>query len=208
MKKWKIIAIAAGIVFLAGCGNQSANNDKKQNPEKPNNQEMKQEKKMGNAFSEAMASGKLTKCNYAVKNQEGKETAFAVYLQGKKYASEMPFGEDKYYKSVFDGENMYSWIKGEMQGFVMNASCVNEMKAEKEKNGSENNYQIPSLDVEERFKDAVNVKCEEAGDFDFSIPQDIKFVDQCEMLKSMMKNVGSFTTGDQNATKNIPQVNR
>jgi hypothetical protein len=37
--------------------------------------------------------------------------------------------------------------------------------------------------------DAQNLSCEDAGDVDFDIPNDVNFSDQCEMLKSQQKMI-------------------
>ena len=70
----------------------------------------------------------------------------------------------------------------------------------------ENNVsEIPSADVEENFSDAMDVKCEEA-EADFSIPKDINFVDQCEMMKKMMDNANEMKNRLPGGGAGMPQM--
>ncbi len=224
MKTWKIIAMTAGIVILAACGNQEAkNNNQNQNAGTAKNQEKEQEREMnkerGGVFQEAMLSGKLNKCSYKAKNQEGAETEFSFYVEGEKYSSEMVVG-GKNFKSIFDGENMYSWIIGEKQGIVLSKSCVDKIKEENKDKKSKDDFRIPNIDIEERFKNIPDIKCEGTDGIDFSVPQDVKFTDQCEMIGNMVKNADSLipkasgeSQDNQQGGKiqipvNIPKVNQ
>jgi hypothetical protein len=58
-------------------------------------------------------------------------------------------------------------------------------------------------DLQESFATAENVRCTPATSEDFSIPTDIVFTDQCEMLKNSMKALESMK-GQLPAGMNIP----
>ena len=46
-----------------------------------------------------------------------------------------------------------------------------------------------SITDEEFFENSTDVSCEPYSGADFSVPSDIVFTDQCEMLKNMLKNI-------------------
>ena len=58
----------------------------------------------------------------------------------------------------------------------------------------------------EAFDGAVDVKCEEVANIDFSIPSDIQFQDQCEMMKQMQKQAGQMQKQAEEMMKNMPNM--
>ena len=181
MKTWKITAVVAGILLLAGCGSK---------PAVENNQIQDQKKSDGGIISsiaDAIGSGKAMKCTYIINSGEGEKMTSVSYVKGEKYKSETEMRGDVQYV-IFDGETMYSWNKNQRPGTKMEKSCTDELA----KNApQEDTSQTPDASGEKTFENAADVECVPAGNIDFSIPTDITFSDQCEMIKNLMKNVPS-----------------
>ena len=194
--KIKIGAMAMGILLLAGCGNQAAKNQ---------NQSMDQAQNKNGVISsikDAMGLGKSMKCEYKFQG-EGEDITSTAYVNGKKYKAESTVMGKKHI-AIFDEEAMYSWSDGEKTGMKMTKACMEEMEKSipKDEGGSE--PLADSISDEEFFDNATDVKCQPYSGADFSIPKDIVFADQCEMLKNMMKNFSDIGNGQSGA--NMPQL--
>ena len=193
MKKWKLAAMAAGVLLLAGCGcskNSASNQSESKSP-------VQQESEKGGIISsikDAMNLGKSMECTYTVKNGmgEGEDIISKAFIQGKKYKAinEM---DGKTTISLFDGEVIYTWTEGEKTGTKMDQKCLDEISASapKEKFGAEAPLD-DKISKEDAFKDAMDVKCEDASGADFSVPSDIVFADQCQQMKDMMKSLSDM----------------
>lgn len=154
--------------------------------------EPKEEGNILNKLKSAVTSGKKMKCVYKIEN-EGKSTEIVSYMQGDKYRSEIDMGAIKT-RSVFDGDVMYSWTEGQKQGMKMTMDCMESLGGETAA-GDNKEEEIALKDGDdfvESLKDAQNLSCEDADDIDFSIPSDIEFTDQCEMLKSQQELMEKF----------------
>ena len=202
MKKVQIAVLTVGVLFFMGCGNKPAEVDSKkeagaknENVEKAGEKkpETKKESATGSGvevfktITEAMASGKPVKCTYKMKNEEdGGEFVSTTYFNGKKFKSEMTLvGQMQY--MIFDGETTYSWTAGQKQGMKMTDKCVDELNKNipesPESEGDTAGDKNETFDPEENFDGALDVKCEGVSSIDFSLPKDVTFVDQCEMMK-------------------------
>ncbi len=181
MKKLKIVAMATGILLLAGCGNKPADKAGEVGVETKNDNGG-----VVSSIKDAMGLGKTMRCTYRIKDQNGESTV-TTYVDGKKYATEMNIAGNKQ-RMVYNEEAMYTWQEGQKQGMKMTKACTEEMDANIPED-SESNEDIPEIDAEDAFDGAMDVKCEEVSNADFSIPNDVEFQDQCEMLKGIMKGL-------------------
>jgi hypothetical protein len=75
----------------------------------------------------------------------------------------------------------------------MTTACSEELAAKAPKSQNDNAPTPPTTDPEKTFDNALDVKCEPNSGGDFTIPSDITFTDQCEMMKNLQKNLPSGT---------------
>ena len=134
------------------------------------------------SIKDAMGLNKKMLCTYT---SESGETDFTstVAVDGTKFKTESTVGALKTH-ALFDGETQYMWTEGQSQGFKMSKSCLDELK--------ESIKDLPTgtpgpKDYETSFDAAQNVKCEESGAIDFSLPTNVTFTDQCEMMNKNLE---------------------
>jgi len=198
MKKSLIVfSFLALVLVLAGCDKANQNQEQNQNQEAQKNQEQKSS--MISSFEEAMGLGRKMRCTFRVKDQN-ENFESAGYVEGKKYRSESMVGEKKFI-SIFDGETFYSWNEGEETGFKMNQECANGL-GEPNQNQEQNQEQQRVQAGDKSFQDAVDVQCEAVDSIDFSIPEDVEFTDQCEMLKNVQNQLKKMNIPNMS---NMPQ---
>jgi hypothetical protein len=195
-----------GVLVLMGCGNKDATNNLLKEEAKKEITSQPEEKKGGviSSIKDAMGLGKTMRCEYKFKGESGELNSIA-YVDGRKYKAESTVMGKKQLV-VFDETAMYSWAEGEKNGMKMTTVCMKEMEKNipKEQGGRE--PLADSKTDEEFFDDATDVKCEAASGVDFSIPTDIVFADQCEMLKNMLQNAPTDIPGmPKGAPNNMPQ---
>jgi len=201
MMKLKIFAVLAGVVFFAGCGQKAADNQITENSSKETKTvEEKSENQKGviSSIKDAMGLGKTMRCTYKIKDENGEMEAVS-YVDGKKYRTDIMVA-GKAQHMIFDEESMYSWSEGEKDGMKMRNDCFEE--AAKDLPASGGNEETPALESsnDEIFDGATEVQCEETSGIDFSIPGGINFVDQCETMKGMTKNIPN----GENLPKGMP----
>lgn len=190
MKKTKVVLLVAGILLLAGCGNKPA--DKAGEVGKENKSDVTTETKAEkggviSSIKDAMGLGKAMKCEYKFKSEGGDMTSTA-YVNGRKYKAESTVMGKKQIV-IFDEEAMYSWAEGEKTGMKMTKACMEEMDKDIPKTQGNDEPLADAKTDEEFFDDAKDVSCVPYSGADFSIPTDVIFTDQCEMLKGIMKNI-------------------
>jgi hypothetical protein len=191
MKKWKIAIVAVGVLVLAGCGKQAALNEAPKGEVKKEIASKAEEKKGGviSSIKDAMGLGKTMRCEYKLKG-EGADITSTTYVNGKKFKAEsIVMGKKQ--TVIFDEMAMYSWADGEKTGMKMEKKCMEEMEKNLSKTEGGTEPTSDSISDEEFFDNATDVKCEDASNADFAIPNDITFTDQCAMLKTMMNNLPS-----------------
>ncbi len=188
MKKWQIISLVIGIVFLAGCGektNKQSNNSqrivKNKTEIKTNNHQ-----NVITSIKEAMGLGKAMKCVYKMNNESG-NTEVTTYVEGKKYATEIIIA-GKIQHMIFDGKDIYSWTEGKKEGVKMSDDCMQGMGVSATKENNDNTENMET-NQEKAFTNAVDVKCVEFKEADFSVPTNITFSDPCKTLKGMTNNI-------------------
>lgn len=207
MKKISLLVVGLFLVIsLSGCGkpandgkivgeNDSLSNSNYPIPEVQNQEgaEVKDEIAgdgvgMIEQLKNAISSGKKMKCTYKTGEENG-ATDVVTYIQGDKYKTEVVLGEMTT-TSVFDGEIMYSWVAGQKVGTKMAMDCIDSLDIKGETEIPQEN--VPLEDGEgfvEKLSSTQNLSCEDAADIDFSIPTDVNFSDQCEMLKTQQKMI-------------------
>lgn len=189
-KKLKIVAVVVGILFLAGCGNKAVEKNENKNAGETKNQEKEKEKNQNGIVSsikDAMGLGKEMKCSYKIKSGED-EMEMTTYIKGKKYRGETKIAGNTQ-KMIFNEDAMYSWSEKEKKGMKMTKACTDELAKNAPK--SEDNELPEAMDfsAENAFDNAMDVKCVPNSGTDFSVPSDVEFVDQCEMLKGIMNSI-------------------
>lgn len=218
-KTLKIAALAAGVVVLAGCGGKNTDNTNQGGTGK--NQEANQSASSADkggvisSIKDAMGLGKTMRCTYRIKNKEG-EMETVAYVDGKKYMTEMTIAGNAQ-KSIFNEDGMYSWSVSEKRGTKMSKACMDELAKGAPKSAPSADQDVPGAPDptgEKAFDGATDVKCEDVSDVDFSIPTDVNFVDQCEMMKKMMDNVRNMPTvpnmpnsAGMGADQGVPNLN-
>jgi hypothetical protein len=87
---------------------------------------------------------------------------------------------------------MYSWIDGQKQGTKMTKECMEEFGADL----SGEAYETPETEMyrnsEEMLESIPGITCREVPSIDFSIPDDVTFADQCEMLRTQMEMMEQY----------------
>jgi len=195
MNKIKIAALAAGVLLLAGCGNKAARPATDSGADNAGATKTEEKGMLSEAITsikDAMASGKAMKCSYTIKNKEGGDIVSTMYVDGKKYAGTTNVAGIVQHM-IFDETAMYSWSEGQKTGMKMTTACSEELAAKAPKSQNDNAPTPPTTDPEKTFDNALDVKCEPNSGGDFTIPSDITFTDQCEMMKNLQKNLPSGT---------------
>ncbi|MDH4330886.1 MAG: hypothetical protein OEV93_05030 [Candidatus Moranbacteria bacterium] len=197
MKKVLLVTIMIfSVMILSGCFKKAAKEQGKEEGVQVQEQEQKQEMKseMERAM-EMIRSGNRVMCQYRVMS-EGQENVMTTYVEGKRYRMQMQFGEGEM-NSVFDGENMHTWMKGQSQGTKMSMQCQKELGGEQAIDETQEEAEM-SEDVEDVFFGAFNIKCENVNNIDFSVPKNVQFVDQCEMLRQQREMIKKMQSNPGN----------
>jgi hypothetical protein len=208
MKKLQIIVLAAGVIFLAGCGKKAAENATDTGTgQAVENKTETQKSGVINSIKDAMGLGQTMKCTYS-DTMDGKTFVSEAYVKGDNYKAVNEV-DGKKMNSLFDGKTIYSWTEGEKKGTRMDIKCFEDMPKPEEK--VTNKPAPAALPVEEKkpedeFKSAQDVKCEPASGIDFNPPTDITFEDQCAALKAMMEKFKDIKVPGGNMP-NIPGGN-
>lgn len=136
-------------------------------------------------FKNALNLNQKMKCTYKVDSQ-GERFESTSYFQGDKYRTEYEANGVKY-TTVFDGETMYTWDENTKQGTKMELACLDDIEAvQADEEADDSDYEEYQTSAE--VLDAgVDVSCRKVASIDFSIPSDVEFVDQCELLKQQME---------------------
>jgi hypothetical protein len=198
MKKiivFKGIMLGGAIVAtmgLAGCGSETA--DKLNNAKNNTVSKVKQGKKIakegkglaGN-LKDAMKRGVTMKCV-----ADSADGHWVTYTNGKYSRTEGTTTDGHEMAIVINKEATYSWDKKTKKGQKMDKKCMEEFQknfggsamAENAK-GEEmfDNFTPESLEAEE---EDGKLKCSPSTKADFSVPSDIQFTDQCQLMTKQM----------------------
>ncbi len=196
MKKVLSIAVVAiAVVFIGGCS-VNKNDDNKQQLDQLVNKSDSSEKDdgmMGGMIDQLakIKKGESMKCVYTIDMGNG-EVKTESYVQGEKFKSitTMDVGEEMKTYAIFDGKNQYSWVEGKTEGFKMSMDCMDDMGdlyGEMDETEDEDSNEV--MEIDDMFENAMDIDCQPVGKIDFTIPSNITFVDQCEMMKDQMKQI-------------------
>jgi len=195
MKKTTILVLAVVLVFvMTGCtkkqqGQETDGGSVDQMAKKEQKDEVNS---MFENIKDAMSSGKKMKCTYTVTQGENVMKSEA-FVQGEKYKSVMTFNDQSTHM-VFDGESSYTWTNQAKQGMKMSKECIEDLEKDVEEM-AEDVEETEQYHAEDPFENAVDVKCENVSSIDFSLPSDVEFVDQCEMMKNQQKQMEKAMEG-------------
>ncbi|NTW46329.1 MAG: hypothetical protein HGB18_04755 [Candidatus Moranbacteria bacterium] len=178
-------AIVAGAVALAGCSSPGSGSQD-QDHSQAQDQVRDQDKSGVAEWVAGLASGKRMRCEYSFGDGD-KATKTVMYMERDRYRTEVgtPAGD---MISLFDGKAMYSWTKGGKQGMKMDIECMKRLgeevpKGEERQEPTSGGYESP----QEALENIPNIACSVTADsIDFSVPSDVTFADQCEMMKGML----------------------
>lgn len=130
-----------------------------------------------------IAQGKKMKCEYTLEMPDTEETKVVIYLDGMKYRTEIQAESMNPERVIFDGEAMYSWDDTMKQGMKMDMNCMEEFEQIVGDQAFDEELGVFDPASEDFVKDLPDMQCEEVGEVDLSIPDDVEFMDQCEMLR-------------------------
>lgn len=141
------------------------------------------------SIKEAMGLGQKMQCTYAIGDDKSMQAA--VLVDGEKFKSTTTMKDMTVY-GLFDGETQYTWTDKEKQGSKMSKACLDKMAARFQAMSADaskkDSAATPSIqDLREGFDGLKDVQCQAASAVDFSLPEDISFVDQCAMIEQSMK---------------------
>ena len=205
----KFLPLVVGVVLLIGVGLFIRGKQSVTGPQgeregiTPASQSVPETGGVISSIKDAMGLGKKMKCTYSVLDDKGKPISSTIIIDGQKYkfAAETN-GEMSY--GIFDGETQYMWSGVTKQGLKMTKSCIDELSKSVPTDGKSDSFTVPETpqDFEQSFGSAENVKCEPTNE-DFSLPTDVNFIDQCEMMRESLKALEGIK-GNLPAGVNIP----
>lgn len=187
MKKiFSLFAVVTAVLVFSGCANQKA--AETPIPKESSSEVKKEGDSVISSIKDAMGLGKRMKCTYIT--QDGKEKVEStIYVDGKKYMSVIDIAGKKTH-SLFDGEIIHTWVESEKVGTKIGLDCMGSFKDSVPANSADEEEEPTGVEnPEDRFENALNVNCTPAEAVDFSLPADIKFTDQCEVMKKTMDAV-------------------
>lgn len=196
MKKLSIIIILLAIGTILYFAN--GRNMSQKSPDSLTRQEnatgtqaasVKQDIPLIGSIKDAMGLGKKMACSYP--STDGTNASSTVFIDGQKIKFMTAVNGETMY-GLFDNDTQYTWTSGEKkQGMKMSKTCLEEIKnlvpqqAQSDNSPQTQNYQS--------FENMQNVNCVEANNTeDFSLPTDITFTDQCEMMRKAMQGMNQF----------------
>lgn len=173
------VLLFAFAIFSGCASNNQQSTQTGEQMQKGTDDSMGSDSSVINDIKDAISSGQKMKCTYTIRqnNEEYKSEAF---IDGKKYKSVSTINGQTS-NAIFDGEETYAWTDKTAKGMKINAECVQQNQIE---NQEQNEYAEGEVEMNgDPFDGAVDVKCEKVNSIDFSVPADVEFTDQCEMLK-------------------------
>lgn len=185
-----------GAVLLAGCSGQSDGMaDQARDQVREQDQAQAPERVIDDVtgWVADLAAGKRLECEYRIDDAEATGTVRMIMDRDRyRTETETPNGT---FISVFDGETMYSWTAGGPQGMKMSRKCMDDMGGDVSE--EEEDVAMPeegeSYDSSEEALGAIpGISCREISGADFSVPVDVEFVDQCQMLQEQTRAMEQY----------------
>lgn len=187
MKGFVFVGLVAGVIMLSGCG-EKVNQLKDVKDDVTSKVEEGRElvddsKGLVGGLKDAMKNGVAMKC-------ESKDDDWVTYTNGKNMRSEGMEDGKKQNMLMVDGVT-YTWEEGSATGMKMDKKCLEDFQKEMGfgqgdivEQQYEDEFTFEELEAEEA---EGGIKCSPSTDADFSVPSNIKFEDQCKMLKEQMQ---------------------
>ncbi len=190
IQKIGVGALAVCAVVLAGCSRSAEpSGDQAQGPAQGAGQVQTQGQATGSAadWVAALASGKKMQCEYSMGTDADKKYSVKMFAEKGRYRTETVMSAGMMV-SILDGKTMYTWVDGTKQGMKMDLECAKSLKDQLPQAGPAGKAEQQSYDTpEQAIGNIPNITCAEAsGEVDLSVPSDVTFTDQCEMLKSTL----------------------
>ncbi len=185
VKSFAFVGLVAGVITLSGCGEKisqlkDVKNDVTSKVDS-GKQMVEDSKGVLGGLKNAMKNGVAMKC-------EDAKDDWVTYTNGTKMRAEGMENGKKQVMLFADGVT-YTWDEATKTGFKMDKKCLENFQKDMGV-GQESmpDQQQDSFTVEdlEKKEAAGGVKCAPSTEADFSVPSDVKFEDQCEMLKQQM----------------------
>lgn len=145
-------------------------------------------------FSDLVSSiekNEMLECKYLIQDEETLEDIEAnAYVDGEKYKTiTYTSGGDTLY-SIFDGEVFYSWSKDSAEGFKMEKNCARRFSGTQQEQEDDGEFDLGSFKTSNRlFEEDVVINCQPTPYVDVSVPAEVRFVDQCEMLEGQIEAI-------------------
>jgi len=198
MKVKKIIVLSSlllVVVILSGCFKKQTKTENSQQLLETSEKQENQAKSMAESIKDAITKGKKMECKTKI-GSDGDMVESKFSVQGEKYRSEVETEAGKFI-SVSDGKIVHTWNSETKEGTKVDLNCVKDLEISAPE-GSENDYEYSTYKSSEDIVDnATEIDCKPVSLIDFSIPADVSFIDQCEMLKNAQEAMKKF---------NIPQI--
>lgn len=158
-----------------------------------NKEENSDENNIITSISEAMNTGKTMKCTYS--DNSNPETQSIVYVKNNIYKSEYSLNGTTFY-SLFDGSTIYSWPIEDGKGYKIDQQCLAELnQSTDDQSSDDSDFNLDNtFTTEDDLDSALNVKCEYVDNADLNVPNDIDFVDQCQLMKDAMDAFNNLDT--------------
>ena len=198
MNKSKIIVLTSVILavfVLAGCKKKTPATGVQETKTEKQETVTDKAKETAMNIKDAIAGGKSMECEMKV-GSEGNMVNSKFSVQGEKYRSEADFGEGKMI-STSDGKVVHTWNEVTKEGTKISFDCIKSMETSAPE-ADDNDYEYSTYKSSEQIiDDAPDPDCKSVGSIDFSIPTDVNFIDQCEMLKKAQESLKNL---------NIPEL--
>jgi len=178
-------------IGLAGCGNKTVNklNDAKDDvvSKVEQGKEMAEEgKSLVGGLKEAMKKGVTMKCV-----ADSPDGHWVTYTNGKYSKTEGTTTDGHEMAIVINKEATYSWDKKTKKGQKMDKKCMEEFQknfggsamVDDNKEKKLDNFTPENLEAEEADG---KLKCSPSTKADFSVPSDVQFIDQCQLMTKQM----------------------
>ncbi|HFC76655.1 MAG TPA: hypothetical protein ENJ27_00255 [Candidatus Moranbacteria bacterium] len=133
-----------------------------------------------------LKNGETIKC--VSKDNDGE---WVTYTNGKKFKGEgMQAGKKQ--NVLFTNDTTYTWDETTKTGQKMSKKCLEEFQKTIGSTSNtinpevDKNFSVEKLETEEQ---SGKVNCSPATGINFSVPSDVNFTDQCEIMKQQMKGL-------------------
>lgn len=128
-----------------------------------------------------LAAGKRMECEYRVTGEDGTETSVKMYAERDRYRTEVGTPQGNYV-SISDGKAVYSFLEGSKEGMKMELDCMKDLAADLP-DGEAPSAKEQFVSSEETIGNTPGISCRETGAVDIAIPSDVRFTDQCALLR-------------------------